>query len=351
MASVALVGGAVRDMLLGRAPRELDVVVRTTRAASPALWRESCSARRRGRSGACRDDLPRALRHGARALACGEIDVAMRRTETYPLAGRPAGCAPRARPSRISRAATSRQRDRRRAGRSRGAVSCAHAPERSRISPRVRLRVLHERSFLDDPTRLLRLARYQARLGFEVEPHTAALAAAAIAAGALDTVSGARIGAELRLALAEADRVAALEALDELGVLAAWQRVLALRAARRARGARRAPAAADGGRTCCCLPPAPARAHGRHDDYRDETARLLDDWSSPLPSASASSQRVPSRRACRATEASGDALGDLRCRARRAARGGRARGRARRGEIEDSARANDAKAGHAARRG
>ena len=36
-----------------------------------------------------------------------------------------------------------------------------------------RLRVLHERSFLDDPTRLLRLARYLARLEFEPEAHTA----------------------------------------------------------------------------------------------------------------------------------------------------------------------------------
>jgi tRNA nucleotidyltransferase (CCA-adding enzyme) len=83
-----------------------------------------------------------------------------------------------------------------------------------------RLRVLHERSFLDDPTRLWRLGRYRARLGFTVEAHTAELAAAAVAGGALGTVSLARIGAELRLALAEADAVAALAALDELGVLA-----------------------------------------------------------------------------------------------------------------------------------
>jgi tRNA nucleotidyltransferase (CCA-adding enzyme) len=69
-----------------------------------------------------------------------------------------------------------------------------------------RLRVLHERSFSDDPTRALRLARYAERLGFEVEPLTARLAAAA----RLDTVSGARIGAELRLAVAEPDPVAVL---------------------------------------------------------------------------------------------------------------------------------------------
>ena len=84
-----------------------------------------------------------------------------------------------------------------------------------------RLRVLHERSFLEDPTRLWRLARYSARLGFAVEEHTAELAAAAVAGGALGTVSLARIGAELRLALGEADAVVALAALDELGLLAA----------------------------------------------------------------------------------------------------------------------------------
>ena len=41
------------------------------------------------------------------------------------------------------------------------------------------LRVLHERSFVDDPTRVWRVARYAARLGFSVEPETARLAAAA----------------------------------------------------------------------------------------------------------------------------------------------------------------------------
>jgi tRNA nucleotidyltransferase (CCA-adding enzyme) len=66
-----------------------------------------------------------------------------------------------------------------------------------------RLRVLHERSFRDDPTRLLRMARYAARLGFPAEPGTAALAREAIAGGALGTVTGPRIGAEVRLALGE----------------------------------------------------------------------------------------------------------------------------------------------------
>lgn len=80
-----------------------------------------------------------------------------------------------------------------------------------------RLRVLHERSFLDDPTRLLRLARYAARLGFEPEPDTDALAAQAVASGAVETVTGSRLGAELRLLLRE-PQPDALVALDRHGL-------------------------------------------------------------------------------------------------------------------------------------
>jgi tRNA nucleotidyltransferase (CCA-adding enzyme) len=69
------------------------------------------------------------------------------------------------------------------------------------------LRVLHGASFADDPTRLLRLARYAARLGFAPDPQTDALAAAATIA----TVTGARLGAELRLLLREPQPAALLE--------------------------------------------------------------------------------------------------------------------------------------------
>ena len=84
-----------------------------------------------------------------------------------------------------------------------------------------RLRVLHDRSFIDDPTRLLRLVRYATRLGFEIEPHTRALADGAISGGALRTVSGPRVGAELRLLAREPDPVRALRGLGELGLDAA----------------------------------------------------------------------------------------------------------------------------------
>ena len=81
-----------------------------------------------------------------------------------------------------------------------------------------RMRVLHDVSFIDDPTRLLRLARYASRLGFEIEPHTRTLADTAVRGGALATVSGPRIGTELRLAAVEPDPIAAFEYLGELGL-------------------------------------------------------------------------------------------------------------------------------------
>jgi tRNA nucleotidyltransferase (CCA-adding enzyme) len=60
--------------------------------------------------------------------------------------------------------------------------------------------------------------RYASRLGFAIEPHTRALADEAIRTGALATVSGSRLGAEMRLLAREEDPVAALLALRELGL-------------------------------------------------------------------------------------------------------------------------------------
>ena len=91
-----------------------------------------------------------------------------------------------------------------------------HAGAREDLDAR-RLRVLHDASFRDDPTRLLRLARYAARLGFQPEPRTDDLAAAAVAGGALETVTGSRLGAELRL-LAREPQPAALAALQRHGL-------------------------------------------------------------------------------------------------------------------------------------
>jgi tRNA nucleotidyltransferase (CCA-adding enzyme) len=80
------------------------------------------------------------------------------------------------------------------------------------------VRVLHDRSFLDDPTRLLRALRYAVRLGFAIDPETERLAREAVAADALSTVSGARIRDELMDLLRETDAPSGIERMRELEI-------------------------------------------------------------------------------------------------------------------------------------
>ncbi len=80
------------------------------------------------------------------------------------------------------------------------------------------IRVLHSLSFIDDPTRILRAVRLEQRLGFTIEPSTAALIATALPL--LDRVSGERVRNEIELSLNEANPVLVMERLDEVGVMA-----------------------------------------------------------------------------------------------------------------------------------
>lgn len=206
MTGVHLVGGAVRDLLLGREPRELDVVV--VGDIAPLVDRLGAG------DGAIAHE-----RFGTATLRDGACrwDLAQARDETYAWPGalpevRAAGIEEdlQRRDVTINAIALDLADGERR--------SVARADEDLRAG---RLRVLHDKSFQDDPTRLWRLARYAARLGFAPEEHTAALARQAVADGALETVSVARIGNELRLVLAEPDAVGALRTAAELG-LAPW---------------------------------------------------------------------------------------------------------------------------------
>ena len=97
-----------------------------------------------------------------------------------------------------------RQRDRHRPARAELGQRCARTRARSTTSTPGRLRVLHAGSFLDDPTRLLRLVRY-ARPAGASRPTRAPTRwpATPSPAGALGAVSGGRVGGELRLLAAE----------------------------------------------------------------------------------------------------------------------------------------------------
>jgi tRNA nucleotidyltransferase (CCA-adding enzyme) len=197
-----LVGGAVRDLLLGRdAPMDLDVVVEGDAAAAA----QAAAARLDGIVTAEHE------RFGTATVEAEDLrlDVTRARAESYPAPG----ALPEVRPATLAE-------DLARRDFTVNAIAVAlHVPELGRLTAHPGaledldegvLRILHSGSFVDDPTRLLRLVRYAARLGFEPDERTDALARDAVAAGAMGTVSAARVGDELRLLVAEPAALAAL---------------------------------------------------------------------------------------------------------------------------------------------
>jgi tRNA nucleotidyltransferase (CCA-adding enzyme) len=193
---VHLVGGAVRDLLLERTPREIDLVVEGD--VDAAAGRLGGTVTAHGRFGTATVETEDGCR----------FDLARARRETYLRPGalpevEPAGLDEDLRRRDVTVNAIALRLD------GGGLQAVDHALEDLAAGV---LRVLHDRSFVDDPTRLWRVARYAARLGFEVEPRTRVLAHAADPS----TVSGDRLGAELRLALREPDPPAALRAARDL---------------------------------------------------------------------------------------------------------------------------------------
>ena len=206
--AVWVVGGAVRDLLLGGAPSDLDLVVE-----GDALAVARRAADRLGGEMVAHERFGTATVRGAE----GAFDLAGARREIYPQPG--------ALPVVELGATLAEDLARRDFSVNTLALRLADGElagvpgAREDLDARA-LRVLHDGSFRDDPTRLLRLARYAGRLGFAVEAHTAALARLAVAVGALGTVSGERLGAELLL-LAREPQPAALIALEDQGLGAA----------------------------------------------------------------------------------------------------------------------------------
>jgi tRNA nucleotidyltransferase (CCA-adding enzyme) len=197
-----LVGGAVRDLLLGRdAPVDLDVVVEGDAAAAARA-----AASRLGGTVSAEHE-----RFGTATVEAEDLrlDVTRARAESYPAPG----ALPEVRPGSLAE-------DLARRDFTVNAIAVAlHPPELGTPTAHPGaledldegvLRILHSGSFVDDPTRLLRLVRYAARLGFDPDERTDALARDAIAAGAMARVSAARVGDELRLLVAEPTALAAL---------------------------------------------------------------------------------------------------------------------------------------------
>ena len=210
--SLFVVGGAVRDALLGRPVADVDFVVP---AGAESFARRLAAdlggvARAHGRFGTATVELP----DGSR------LDVATARSEGY---DRP-GALPRVGPGSLADDLARRD-----------FTVNAMAVEMSRgkapvlIDPfggredlrRRRIRALHPGSFADDPTRAFRAVRYANRLGFAIEPRTRGWIRQAARGGALDTISADRLRREIALLFSEADRAAAARELGRLGLSAA----------------------------------------------------------------------------------------------------------------------------------
>lgn len=194
---VYLVGGAVRDLLLGRPRADVDLVV--VGDASRLAARLGGAGTEHERFGTVKVEIDG-----------HEIDIATARTENY---SRP-GALP------VVASAQSIEEDLDRRDFTINAMAIPLDGEPLLIDPRGGredlerglLRVLHERSFEDDPTRAIRAARYASRYGFTLEPETDRLLRRADMA----TVSADRRRAELERLAAEPTGVVGL------GLLAGW---------------------------------------------------------------------------------------------------------------------------------
>ncbi len=206
-----LVGGPVRDLLLGRPVTDLDIVIE---GPAPAVAAALASAVQ-----------GRLIVHAAFGTATVQhpsglsLDLVTARRESYP---HPAAL-PVVAPADLAADLARRDFTINTLALSLDAGSWAelrdpHAGQADLAAAVIR--VLHPQSFQDDPTRILRAARFAARLGYTVEPGTTALIPAA--RPALAQTTPARLLHELRLLIREPQPAAAL------GWLGAWDVAAAL---------------------------------------------------------------------------------------------------------------------------
>lgn len=197
---VYLVGGAVRDLLLGRSRADVDLAVVGDAAAL---------AERLGGA-----HIEHERFSTAKVKVAGhELDIAAARTETYPNPGALPVIVPAAsieedlarRDFTINAIAVPLQGTLRLIDPHGGQADLEHGL----------LRVLHDGSFVDDPTRAIRAARYASRFGFELEPRTEEL----LRQVDLTTVSADRRRNELERLAAEESACSGFELLAEWGVI------------------------------------------------------------------------------------------------------------------------------------
>lgn len=197
---VYLVGGAVRDLLLGHGRADIDLVVEGDATALASRLGGEVIEHERFATAKAR-------------LGEHDLDIATARAETYPFPGALPEVEPTAgiaadlarRDFTINAMAIPLRRDAELIDPHNGRADLAAGL----------LRILHPGSFDDDPTRALRAARYAARFGFELEPDTADL----LSEADLGTVSSDRREAELLRLAGETEAARGFALIAEWGLL------------------------------------------------------------------------------------------------------------------------------------
>ncbi|MEX2108067.1 MAG: hypothetical protein WD827_04180 [Solirubrobacterales bacterium] len=199
-APIYLVGGAVRDLLLGKGRTDLDLVVVGDATALAAKLGAEIVAHERFATAKVR-------------LDGHEIDIAAARIESY--------SEPGALPDVEQTDEIGKDLGRRDFTINAMAIALSDAPQlidpydgQGDLKQRL-LRALHPESFVDDPTRALRAARYAARLDFELEAGTESL----LRETELGTVSADRREAELLRLAAEPNAARGFELLSGWGLV------------------------------------------------------------------------------------------------------------------------------------
>ncbi len=82
-----------------------------------------------------------------------------------------------------------------------------------------KIKILHDSSFIDDPTRIFRAVRFEKRLDFRIDRRTLKLLKNALSQKVIDNVSGKRITAELYILLKEKNPEIYFERLEKLRIL------------------------------------------------------------------------------------------------------------------------------------
>ena len=204
-----LVGGAVRDIILGKTPKDLDFVVdkKAENISSEIALELNGEVLSNSEFGTSKLSVKKSI-----------YDIANARSETY--------AHPGALP-KVTRNSIDKDLWRRDFSINSVAIQLTQDEDWQILDPTDGLtdishgtiRVLHNKSFVDDPTRIFRAVKYSIRFGFSIDEKTEKLIGNCIKSNYINKISGNRILSEVSQILEEDHFKASIQLLSSLCIL------------------------------------------------------------------------------------------------------------------------------------